>query len=115
MEVDADPLPAIIQKEKDEKYPGPDNGFCPHLMVVEIKETGWNKDPVRGNVRDVVFKDIQVFTKKQIPASEFSGYDDTHTTENVTIENLVINGKKAADLEQGQCSVGQFAQGVKLV
>jgi hypothetical protein len=116
VEFDVNPLPALIQKGKDDTYPIKDDyGFCPRLMVVEIKKTGWNKDPMRGNVRNVVFKDIYVTTPKYIPASEFSGYDETHTTDGVSIQNLVINGKRVKSLAEGKCAVKPYAFNVRMV
>jgi hypothetical protein len=116
VELDANPLPALIQREKGERYPLKDDyGFCPRLMVVEIKETGWNRDPVRGNVRGVQFEDIQVSTPKHVPASEFSGYDDTHTTEDVTVRRLTINGRPVRTTNEGRITVGPHARNVRIL
>jgi hypothetical protein len=115
VELDANPRPAIIQREKDERFPVKDDyGFCPRLMVVEIKQTGWNRDPVRGNVRGVRFEDIRVTTPRHVPASEFSGYDETHTTEDVTVRRLTFNGQPVGTAAEGRIAIGRHVRNVRV-
>jgi hypothetical protein len=61
-----------------------------------INTAMWSTDSVRGNIENVVFKDITVNNSgyqlhKDI---EFLGYDANHAINNVLIDNVVINGRK---------------------
>jgi Endopolygalacturonase len=60
-----------------------------------INEAQWSRDPERGYIENVVFKDIVVNNpgplKKEI---EFLGFDKEHAVKNVLVQNVVINGKK---------------------
>ena len=61
-----------------------------------INTAVWTTDTVRGQIEDVVFKNITVNNSgyplhKEI---EFLGYDADHAIRNVLIENVVINGRK---------------------
>ena len=56
----------------------------------------WTTDAERGNIENVVFKDITV-NNSGYPLHkefEFLGYDADHAIRNVVIENVVINGRK---------------------
>lgn len=47
----------------------------------------------RGHIRDVVFKDIAV-VDGQFPFSIIAGFDADHPVENVSFENLTVQGRK---------------------
>lgn len=51
----------------------------------------------RGQVRNVVFRNIQIIDGL-FPYSIFYGFDENHTVENVTIDNLTVRGQKITDL-----------------
>lgn len=51
--------------------------------------------------RDVTFKDIFV-TDGLIPFSIFCEFDEEHQVENITIDNLVVHGKKITTLEEAK-------------
>ena len=53
----------------------------------------WSTDSGRGNIRDIVFKDITVRGDTPLKA-EFKGFDSQHTVENVLLENITINGNR---------------------
>lgn len=57
--------------------------------------------PNRGKIENIVFKNIQV-TDGPVPFSVLAGYDGQHAVENVTIENLKINGKKVTNATDGK-------------
>ena len=61
-----------------------------------INKAVWSTDAERGNIEDVVFRNITV-NNSGYPLHreiEFLGYDADHAIRNVTIENVVINGRK---------------------
>jgi hypothetical protein len=49
----------------------------------------------------VIFKDINV-TDGLFPFSIFCGFDEQHQVENITIDNLVVHGKKITTLEEAK-------------
>jgi len=55
----------------------------------------------RGFIRRVVFRDISV-DDGPFPFSILSGFDKVHAVENVTIENLIILGRKIGNAEEGR-------------
>ena len=68
----------------------------------------WSKDNVRGHVRDILFKDIEVTATacRLAPA----GLDAEHLVQRVTVENLRINGKIVTSPTEGGFSMNKFAQ-----
>jgi polygalacturonase len=71
----------------------------PRLISLWIDKAVWTRDPERGHIDDVVFKDIAA-TAKPLRV-ELRGFDATHAVENVRFENVVVNGKplSAADVK----------------
>jgi hypothetical protein len=55
----------------------------------------------RGYIRDIIFKDINI-SDGLLPFSLFCGFDDKHQIENVTIENLVVHGRKITTFEEAK-------------
>jgi hypothetical protein len=55
-----------------------------------INKAVWTSDEDRGHINGISFKDISV---KGSPLTvELKGFDDTHLVEDVTFENVVLNG-----------------------
>ena len=103
----------VVQKSRDEKYQ-PKRGFCPCLlsMVIEKSYWGFTDKETRGKIRDIVLKDVFV-TGGPSPKSVLRGYDDEHCVENVTIENLRINGALIPDPATGGFTIGAHVKNVK--
>jgi hypothetical protein len=57
-----------------------------------IGEAVWTTDAERGNIRDVVFKDIEAAGPNPLK-TEFQGYDEDHAVRNVLLENIKLNGR----------------------
>jgi hypothetical protein len=57
-----------------------------------IGEAIWSTDAERGNIRDVVFRNIEAVGANPLKA-EFQGYDEDHAVRNVLLENVKLNGK----------------------
>jgi hypothetical protein len=55
----------------------------------------------RGYIRDIIFKDINV-VDGLFPFSLFCGFDEMHQVENVTIDNLVVHGRKITTPEDAK-------------
>jgi hypothetical protein len=90
------PRPAL-QRERDERYQ-PGSGFLPHLAVVAIHGTNYSQDKERGNVRNVVFRNISIQAAR-MPDSFLRGFDEEHTVDGVTLADWQFNGEALPNLE----------------
>ncbi len=71
---------------------------APRLVNLQIPLKRWSRTKEFGSIRGVTFRNIQVFG--QIPVSNLiSGRNPEHRIEDVTFENLSINGKVVTSLE----------------
>ena len=73
----------------------------------------WGHDKERGRVNGVVFRNISG-AGAGFPTIRLQGCDDTHLFENVTFENLRLNGKLVTSLEQGHIALNPFARNVAI-
>lgn len=84
-----------------------DGSEMPFLIDMNIAQsTNWSKTKERGQIRNVTVENVQVLAGKNSP-SRITGFDDTHTIENVTIKNLEILGVKITDFEKGQFEIDE--------
>jgi hypothetical protein len=74
----------------------------------------WGHDRERGRINDARFKNITV-TGGNFPASTFTGCDSAHLIENVTFENLRVNGKLITDLAGGRISSNLFTRNLQVI
>ncbi len=105
-----------LQKNDEESYPvDPNSTFMPWLMNAEIVKHMEYSEGLerRGRNRNIVFRNINVFSDR-MPPSRFSGYDDEHLTENVKIINLSLNGKKLINLNKTSFSVETFTKNITI-
>jgi len=104
-----------FQRSREEKYrEEPQGAYCPTLIEIVIRKTGYSRDDARGTVRDVLFKDIAV-TSPIEPPSSFRGFDEGHTVQGVTIQNLRFNGRPIRNAKEARLSIGPFVQDVRWV
>jgi hypothetical protein len=66
----------------------------------------------RGHIRDIHFRNIQVLDGK-FPFSVINGFDDAHLVENVTFENIKVQGKKITS-ENELKLVSKYAKNIKI-
>ena len=81
------------------------------LIELVIEKSVYAHDPDRGQIRDVRFRNISV-VGGEFPTSRIRGWDEDHTIEDVTIENLVIHGTPILDAETGKFQVGPHVKNV---
>jgi len=79
------------------------------LFEMNIRENYYSRDTIRGRISDISFKNI-TFTGSTSPKSVFIGYNNKHLIENITFENIIINGKKIKNLEQGNMILNEFTK-----
>ncbi len=84
------------------------------LICCWIGADMWGHDPTRGHIKGVVYRNITV-TGGGNPVSRLTGFDGEHLVENVTFENVSINGKVITSLEDGRISANEHTRNVRVV
>lgn len=85
------------EQERERRYL---NGAWDGVLSVTPENKAYHSQ-YRGYIRDVIFKDIYI-TDGLLPFSIFCGFDESHQVENITIDNLVVHGKKITTLEEAK-------------
>jgi hypothetical protein len=73
------------------------------LIDFRVMCSKWNKDKERGQIRNILVKDIYVKEADYNPGytiSVIGGYDSEHTVEDVTFENFYLNDRKIMNATQ---------------
>lgn len=113
VEIDAQNPQPLMQNARDEKYsPASGSRYSPTLMEIVIRKNNYSHDDERGTVRDVLFKDVSVFSA-HAPPSSFRGYDAEHGVDRVTITNLRFNGQAASNATAAQLRIGPEVRSVQ--
>jgi hypothetical protein len=114
-EIDDDTPKPKFQSSRDEKYSLAENEkYCPQLFVLIIRENNYSQDKERGQIQNIVFKNISV-TGNCFPDSYFVGYDSEHDISDVTIENLRVNGKPITNALEAHLSIGAHVSKVRFI
>ena len=86
---DFNPRP-LMQEGRQARYAAsPTDDYRPKLVEIVIRPNVYSQDKERGNVRDVVFKDISVIGRVA-PPSNLHGFDAEHTVQGVTFQNVPL-------------------------
>lgn len=86
----------IYQKTADMVYePGDEpahDAFIKNWMYCGM----WSDDNILGYVHDIKYNNIRIIKDKEVPMplAVFKGGDKTHPMENITVENVYVNGEK---------------------
>ena len=73
------------------------------LIDLKVIKSMWGKDSVRGQIRNVVLRNIAVtqsIYNSGYSMSLIGGYDSAHTVENVLFDNFMLNGVKVTNPDQ---------------
>jgi hypothetical protein len=70
-----------------------------NLASLIIAKDTRTSDEKRGQVQDVFFRNITLVDKPVSTGMVFKGYDQTHVVRNVTVDNVIIDGKKITATE----------------
>lgn len=101
------------QANREDAYEDTSNGtYCPRLCVAQITTNIWTWDKEPGHMKGIVFKDI-VATGRKNPPSHLSGHDAEHVVEDVSFENVVIEGCAVTDAETCFLSVEDHVRDVQ--
>jgi hypothetical protein len=63
----------------------------PRLISLWIDKAVWTRDQERGHIDGVAFKNIRAVAEPL--RVELKGFDDTHGVENVSFQDVVVNGR----------------------
>ena len=114
-EIDEENPRPRIQTDQSDKYTVKEgDDYCPRLLVLEIVKTRYSKDVERGTIEGVHVKDV-VVSGGPLPTSHLGGYDAEHGVEDVTIENLRVNGRLVADAETGRFAIREHVHNVSFL
>lgn len=114
VELDDDLTRPVYQERKEQVYDiDPTERYVSPLLVLEIIDCMWSKDSIRGRIDNIHFKDIKV-KAWHTPRSTLRGYDAEHLVQNVTVENLRINGQRIIDMASGGFTQNEFVRHVDL-
>jgi hypothetical protein len=65
----------------------------------------------RGHIRDIHFRNIQIMDGK-LPFSVINGYDADHIVQNVTFENISVQGRKISTAKELKL-FSQYAENIQ--
>ncbi len=105
-----------IQENDDQKYE-PRNEILPaDLMFADMYVGVWSKDMIYGHTHDIYYKNITVYMDDEVPMPfvQFKGGTPENWAENITVENLVINGKRITDLSEINYKEHEFSRNIVL-
>ncbi len=111
---DETPRPQLQQDDADRFTVDPNERYCPRLIVLEVTKTNYSNDIERGRIEGIRFHNISV-TGPRSPRSVVRGYDEDHPVEDVTVENLCLNGKRIRDAKEAGFTVKEYVRGFQLL
>lgn len=104
----------VIQKKDAETYINTNPDFAPPLIDVSVIYHFEYSAPGerRGKNHDILYKNIFVYGR-QTPKISICGYNETYHSQDITIKDIYINGKKSKpkDLE---IHVDDFAKNIRI-
>lgn len=108
--------PPIVQERGGETYPEYAGDYAPELVQVAVLfhpeySAGGRR---RGRNRRMVFRNCSL-VGRQPPRFRFLGFDEAHLTEEITVENLLWNGKLVESLAAEQWVQNEFTAKVRYV
>jgi len=80
------------------------------LIDLKVIKSMWGKDSERGQLRNVIFRNIDVtqsIYNSGYSMSLIGGYDSTHTAENILFDNFRLNEVKVTNADQLELYVKQ--------
>ena len=115
IEADEEIPKMVIQQRDGETYVNPDPSYMPSTVCARVVfhheySAGGAR---RGKNRHITFRNVNVLGPHS-PKVRMEGYDETHKTEHILIENLTWNGKPVTELSGEAWDIRDFADDVKI-
>jgi hypothetical protein len=112
VELDDDQTCQVYQTQPGQVYDATTRHLS-QLIVVVTSRNMWSKDTLRGRVDNIRFENIEV-TAWAMPELFFAGLDAEHRVQDISIENLRINGRHIRHVEEGRFTIKPFAGAISL-
>lgn len=105
-----------IQENDDQKYEPRKEFFPADLMFADMYVGRWSKDMIYGHTHDISYKNITVYIDEEVPMpmTQFKGGTPENWAEDITIENVVVNGKRITDLSEMNYKEHQYSRNITL-
>ncbi|MBQ6809483.1 MAG: hypothetical protein IJP09_02095 [Clostridia bacterium] len=105
-----------IQETEDSVYLPKNEPHLARLMFSEMNVGKWSQDLIYGHTRNVEFKNITVYLDEglPLPVVEFGGGTENNLAENISVENLVINGVRYVNKEKANFKNHKFSKNITL-
>ncbi|MBO4422249.1 MAG: hypothetical protein J5879_02335 [Clostridia bacterium] len=86
---------SVFQQSDGMRYEPPAGYSVTPVATGWMYNNLWTKDGIYGNVYDITYRDIAVYTDEGMPAPKvvFKSVDRDHKFDGITIENFTLNGK----------------------
>lgn len=109
-------LPAIYQKDMEAPYEPEINTQQPHLVYMHDYCGSFSRDMRMGRIHDITVEDIYVYLEDgvEMPFSKIAGAEKGHDTYNITLRNIVVNGKKIENFEDLNLKIADHTNNVVL-
>lgn len=103
----------VLQRADAQIYENPDPDYAPELLKVYIQyhyeySAGGTR---RGKCHDIKFQNIHLYARQK-PRLSFTGHDEDHKVENITVENLYWNGKLLTSEDEVQLKTNEFTENI---
>jgi len=103
----------ILQTAPGQSYQNPEEDYMPSLFVVGTVRSMYSVDDKTGNIRNVTFRNIEVISEDgRMPSSWVDAGAEGTVIENLTFENITLNGVKCGSAEEMKLKVGQNVIGL---
>jgi len=115
VEYDKEVPKSLIQNKETEVYQNPDINYSPLLIsVVSAFHHEYSAGGTRrGKNRNITFQNIHLFCSQQKPRLSFKGYDETHQTKDVLVENLYRNGELLTSFRDDELVIGDHTENIR--
>lgn len=86
------------------------------IFDIRITDSVWNKDSTKGDIHDVLFKNINV-DKNDIPLSppRIHGFDEKSSVKNVVIDNVRVDKMAVRNSDELKLITNEFVKDIKYI
>jgi len=113
VELDDDQTRPRYQRQPGEVYAQSERHIS-QLIVLVTGGNMWSKDTIRGRVDGIRFENIEV-TAWTTPEVYLAGLDAEHQVQDITIENLRVNGRRVTGTDDIRFTLKPFVARVRVV
>lgn len=86
--------------------------YFEQLIDFRVLRSRYSRDEERGRIRNVTLRNIQALDNHYNSVSLIGGWDADHAVEDITLDNVVVGGKKATGPADLQMFTNEFTGGI---